>query len=111
MLEITSDGVNQLRKWLLSFPPELGSPTPDPIRTRSQFLGSVSLEDRSRFVEKALLVTSNALTRLEELAKADAGAPADVFDQLASDACILELRARLKWLEKLARASASRSGG
>jgi hypothetical protein len=96
---ITTDGLNKLKGWILDLRPELGTATPDPIRTRSQFITSISRRDRAKFVEAARRITSDALRVLEEMAYKDASDPTFELEQLGTLGSISELEARLQWLE------------
>src|SRR4051812_20115559 len=60
-IAITAKGRTRLRQWLLNFPPELASATPDPIRTRAQFLYAIPAIHRRRFIQKAGITTRNIL--------------------------------------------------
>lgn len=97
-LKITPDGLDRLRRWILELRPELGTATPDPIRTRAQFLTSVSSKERAEFVEAAHRITLEALRTLENVAEENTGDRAQVLDQLGTLGSILELKARLDWL-------------
>lgn len=97
-ISITPEGLDRLKLWILSLGPELGTATPDPIRTRAQFITAIPADDRARFVQAARRITMDALRLLEEVAEAHAGDRAQVLDQLGTLGSILELRSRIEWL-------------
>lgn len=97
-LAITPQGLEGLNGWVLGLAPPLGTATPDPIRTRAQFITSVPAEERTKFVAEARRITTGALCLLEEAAETRAGDRAKVLDQLGTLGSILELKARLEWL-------------
>jgi DNA-binding PadR family transcriptional regulator len=98
---ITAKGRARLRRWLVDFPPELGSATPDPIRTRAQFLESLPHGERRRFIQQARDTTMKTLRELERVAKADSGIPDRASKQIGTLGSIFELRGRLKWLDQV----------
>jgi DNA-binding PadR family transcriptional regulator len=100
-LTITPEGLDRLKGWILGLGPELGTATPDPIRTRAQFITTISAEDRAKFVEAARRITTDALRLLEQVAEANAGDRAQVLDQLGTLGSILELKGRLEWLDRI----------
>lgn len=97
-LSITPEGLARLRAWLVELRPDAGTPTPDPIRTRAQFITALPEEERARFVQSSVTLTQQALAGLEKIAEANANDPAQALDQLGTIGSILELRARLEWL-------------
>jgi DNA-binding PadR family transcriptional regulator len=100
-LSITPQGLARLQGWMVELPPGAGTPTPDPIRTRAQFITSLEPEQRIRFVETARLLTQASLDGLQKIAEANARDPAQMLDQLGTIGSILELQARLEWLERV----------
>ncbi len=98
-LELTNAGRDRLREWLVNLPPEVGTATPDPIRTRAQFLTSVAKQDRLHFTELARGLTQLSLASLEAEAEQNRDDQSRALDQLGTIAAIMELRARLDWLE------------
>ena len=100
-IAITVKGRQHLRRWLVDFPPHLGSATPDPIRTRAQFLGSVPADDRRRFIEKARTATMTILRQLEQTAKVSSADAEQASQQIGTVGSIFELRARLEWLDQV----------
>jgi DNA-binding PadR family transcriptional regulator len=99
---IANDGLNELRAWILDLRPEHGTATPDPIRTRSQFITSISHHDRAEFVEAAQRVTSDALHILQGMAGKNARETTPDLEQLGTLGSISELEARLEWLKSVA---------
>jgi DNA-binding PadR family transcriptional regulator len=101
LVSITPAGLNRLRQWIVELRPELGAVSPDPIRTRAQFLTSVSAEDRVQFFEAARRVTMESLRVMEGAAEANAGDSSQFLEQLGVVGVILELKARLEWLDAI----------
>jgi|SRR6185503_1548573 len=99
---ITRRGLAQLHRWVgPPFASGLVGPTFDPIRTRSCFLGSMPRPARAKFVNQARRETRAAL----EVLRAEAELPyaeAD-FEAISLRGSVLELEARLRWLDELGR--------
>ncbi len=100
-LSVTHEGRSRLRCWVVELPSWLGSAMPDPIRTRSQFLTIAPPRDRLEFVRTARALTRRSLDLLYAEKEANAGDPAMALEQLGTIGAILELRARLDWLDQL----------
>ena len=98
-LAITAAGRAALKRWLTDLAPELGSATPDPIRTRAQFLTALNSEGRTDFIARSRTVTTQAITELEAHAERIRGDPGQRLDLIGTVGSIGELRARLAWLE------------
>jgi DNA-binding PadR family transcriptional regulator len=97
---ITRRGLAQLHRWVgPPFEPGLAGPAFDPLRTRSCFLGAMPRPARARFVDQARRDTRAALDRL----RAAAAAPhaAGDFEAMSLRGSVLELEARLRWLDEL----------
>lgn len=103
LLTITPEGLNRLKGWVIGLGPELGTATPDPIRTRAQFIKTISAEDRVQFVETARRVTVDALFLLEQVVEANEADRVHVLDQLGTLGSILELHGRLEWLRDISK--------
>jgi hypothetical protein len=99
-LTVTSKGMDRLKAWVRDLRLELGTATPDPIRTRAQFLTSLSNKERAEFVEVALRVTSEALRTPQDFA-ANEGDLTHILDQLGILGATLELQGRIEWLSKV----------
>lgn len=97
---ITRRGLAELQRWI---GPPLGAgiagPTFDPLRTRSCFLGAMPRAARARFVERARRETRAILAALR--AESAGPAAAGDFEALALRGSVLELEARLRWLDEL----------
>lgn len=105
---ITRRGLAALQRWIgPPLGPELAGPTFDPIRTRSCFLGAMPRPARERFVTQAQRDTRAVLEAL----RAQAAIPfADSdFDAISLRGSILELEARLRWLDELIHQLGSRA--
>ena len=97
-LTITEAGLAELRTWVTQLPADLGTATPDPLRTRAQFVTSVPPPQRLEFVATAREVTLHALRELETYANTADGNE-DFLDRVGTMGAILELKARLAWLD------------
>lgn len=98
---ITAKGREQLRGWIVDLPPEIGTATADPIRTRAQFVTSVPPEDRLRFIENARAVTRAALREVERVTKKKPTTSNTMLEYVGNLGSIFELRARLQWLNRV----------
>ena len=97
---ITARGLAQLHRWVgPPFDAGLAGPTFDPIRTRSCFLGAMTRPLRAKFVRQARRDTHAAL----EVLRAEAALPYDEgdFEAMSLRGSILELEARIQWLDEL----------
>jgi DNA-binding PadR family transcriptional regulator len=101
-LTITTHGLEAIRGWMLALTPEMGSATPDPIRTRSQFLTCLPAAQRSEFVKAAREHTLSHLAILEAHEASIRDEEALILDHLGTLGSVNELRARLDWLNKVA---------
>lgn len=97
---ITGKGRERLRAWLVDLPPKIGTATADPIRTRAQFVTSVSHQDRLRFLENARAITRAALKEVEKVTKVKSSDT--MLEYIGNLGSIFELRARLQWLNHVA---------
>lgn len=99
---ITRRGLAALHRWV--GPPlaaELAGPTFDPLRTRSCFLGAMARPARARFVAQALRTTRAALDVLR--AEAARSCAEGDFEAMSLRGSVLELEARVRWLDELSR--------
>lgn len=97
---ITRTGLAQLHRWIgPPFAADLAGPAFDPLRTRSCFLGSMARPARARFVRQARRDTRAAL----DVLRAQAAVPfaEGDFEAMSLRGSILELEARLRWLDEL----------
>jgi DNA-binding PadR family transcriptional regulator len=101
-IAITRKGRGRLSAWLVDLPPEIGSATADPIRTRAQFVTSVPYEDQLRFLENARARTRAALKEVEKVTKAKSAGSGTTLEYIGNLGSIFELRARLQWLNRVA---------
>jgi DNA-binding PadR family transcriptional regulator len=99
---ITAKGRERLRAWLVDLPPKIGTATADPIRTRAQFVTSVSYEDRLRFLDNARTITRAALKEVEKVTKVKSTGSDTMLEHIGNLGSIFELRARLQWLNRVA---------
>ena len=98
LFSVTTEGAERLKAWIRDIEPALGTATPDPIRTRAQFITCLSIGERAEFVKASLQVTSQALQCLQESPEGDR---TDVLDQLGILGASLELNGRIEWLKRL----------
>jgi DNA-binding PadR family transcriptional regulator len=97
---ITRRGLALLHRWVgPPFSAGLAGPTFDPIRTRSCFLGAMARPARAKFVNQARRETRAALAVL----RAEAALPhaEGDFEAMSLRGSVLELEARLRWLDEL----------
>jgi len=99
---ITAKGRERLRGWLVDLPPKIGTATADPIRTRAQFVTSVSYEERLRFLDNARAITRAALKEVEKVTKVKSASSDTMLEYIGNLGSIFELRARLQWLNRVA---------
>lgn len=99
-LEATDAGVEALRSWILGLEDWMGSAVVDPVRTRVNYLGALSEEDRSTFIDRA---DRNARAALAELAHYDPDPQARDPKPLAAAhlGAKMDVEARVEWLDKL----------
>jgi DNA-binding PadR family transcriptional regulator len=97
-LTITAVGEAALRGWLLDIGPAIGAPTPDPIRTRSQFLDPLSSAERRAFFDRCIEATKAGLDFVQSKALGE-----HLGEQIGVDGAVAQLRARLTWLERCKR--------
>jgi DNA-binding PadR family transcriptional regulator len=99
---ITPRGLAALHHWVgPPFAAGVIGPAFDPLRTRSCFLGAMARPARARFVDDARRATRAALEALRAEARLTF-APGD-FEAMSIAGSILELEARLTWLDQLRR--------
>jgi DNA-binding PadR family transcriptional regulator len=99
---ITRAGLAQLHRWVgPPFAPARAGPSFDPLRTRSCFLGAMARPARAKFVNEARRATRAEL----EILRARAAMPYTEgdFDAMSLRGSVLELEARLRWLDELSR--------
>ena len=96
---ITTKGRERLRVWLVDLPPKIGTATADPIRTRAQFVTSVSPEERLRFLDNARAITRAALNEVEKVTKLQSTGSDTMLEYIGNLGSVFELRARLQWLD------------
>jgi DNA-binding PadR family transcriptional regulator len=101
-IAITPKGRERLRAWLVDLPPEIGTATADPIRTRAQFVTSVPYEDQLRFLENARATTRAALKEVGKVTKAKSAGSGTMLEYVGNLGSLFELRARLQWLNRVA---------
>jgi DNA-binding PadR family transcriptional regulator len=97
---ITRRGLALLHRWVgPPFGAGLAGPRFDPIRTRSCFLGAMARPARAKFVNQARSDTRAALAVL----RAEAALPyaEGDFEAMSLRGSVLELEARLRWLDEL----------
>ena len=100
-VSVTARGREKLRAWVVNLPPEIGTATADPIRTRAQFVTSVPYEDQQRFLENAQAITRAALREVEMVVKKKPASPNTMLDYIGNLGSVFELRARLQWLNRV----------
>ena len=96
-IEVTPKGVEALKQWLGDVPPDLAGPSPDFIRTRSNFLGVLAPEERIDFLLRAEAATKAQLPIVEDAVEVSRTRPSEI-EYWASLGGVYELRARLAWL-------------
>jgi DNA-binding PadR family transcriptional regulator len=101
-VRITAQGRERLRAWLVHLPPKIGTATADPIRTRAQFVTSLSYENRLRFLDEARAITRAALKEVEKVTRIKSTGPDTMLEYIGNLGSIFELRARLQWLNRVA---------
>jgi DNA-binding PadR family transcriptional regulator len=102
-LTITRRGRKALTAWLTKLEPETGAPTPDPIRTRLYFLELLDQAQRRELIADAILHTSAAIKTAERRLKQRAQEGVDELQLCAGEGVLYELKARLRWLQSIAR--------
>ncbi len=102
-LGVTSDGLLALQAWLLAITPAVAGPTPDPIRTRAQFIHALDAADATSFLQRATAETRAKLAAYRNVEGGLKGDEGRRLDYLATVGATFELQARLKWLGFLAR--------
>lgn len=109
LLSITNDGLSAVRNWLRKPSPELGSPTADPVRGRLQFLALLSDEQQQKAIADYRVATERSLADLKSMIDRLARDRSDPFEQLGARGALMQLEARLSWLEIAAKHVASRA--
>lgn len=108
-LRLTPRGLAVFRAWLRNITPGLAGNVADPVRTRVQFLGSLSRPEAARFLEEAEADCRSALGILKAtLAKEAGGRGVERVGALTG--ARYELEARLEWLGWMRRQMRSASG-
>lgn len=103
LLTVTDTGIEALRRWLLTVTAELGSTTADPIRTRVHFLAALGPEKRREVLAGYRAASEAALRELEVFADQPATTPVEKAEHLGTLGALMELRARLSWLQLVER--------
>lgn len=101
VVNITGAGYDRLQDWLRDVRPDLGTATPDPIRTRVQFLTALRTEERDAFVAAARRVSEAAVRELEAHAVESAANSNNSLDVLCTVGAMREVQARLSWLHEV----------
>ena len=100
VMKVTEAGMRALRRWLSEVPPDLGSPNPDPIRTRAHYISALEPRERAKFLADAISATASALDAAE--AKRDLLANDESVDRYyVALGVVFQLRARKQWLASL----------
>lgn len=102
LYKITAKGLRALRTWLRGPIPDADATVPpDLIRTRIYFLGAVTLGERRAMLRSAAMQVEHELAanRAKLKQSRDEG---NLFGELALEGIMLAMRARLKWLHKIA---------
>jgi DNA-binding PadR family transcriptional regulator len=103
LLSATGQGVAALRQWLLEVAPDIGTATPDPIRTRTFYLAVLEQEGRKAFLSAAIRSTEAALETATSLAEALETVADQRSRYLGALGAVFELRARREWLDLVKR--------
>lgn len=114
LLTVTDQGLEALRRWLVTVTPELGSSTADPIRTRAHFLAALEPQTRAKVLALYRAATDESLATLETHAHEPATDAVTRSEHLGTIGALMELRARREWLDLVEREFAamdSRSAG
>lgn len=99
LLSLTNKGRKALEQWLTNVPPELGSSTADPIRTRVHFLAAIDHPTRKKVLADYRSTTRAAIEQLEESAAEPAETAVEQSERVGTLGALAELRARLDWLD------------
>jgi hypothetical protein len=102
-LRVTAKGRAALEQWLVKIPPDLGSSTADPIRTRVHFLKAVDTLARKRALDDYRAATLLAIAGAEAELKDKPESEVDRSERLGTLGALAELRARLAWLDEAER--------
>ena len=100
MLEITENGLAEVKSWVASMPEWIAEPVADTIRTRYHFLSSLPERQRSAVLAAWISHTQEAIThaKAEILHYTEIG---DKIDATAHRGMMMQLQARLKWLKSI----------
>lgn len=101
LLALTVEGNQALHQWLENVGPELGSSTADPLRTRVHFLGALASLQRKRALDDYREVTCEQIQVLELALDKPARTPVERSERLGTLGALMELKARLAWLEAI----------
>ena len=101
MLALTDAGMAALREWLTHVTAELGSSTPDPIRTRVHFLAALSPRRRAEVLAAYRAVTDAAIEQLGRDVEQPARTPVEQSERLGTLGALMEVRARREWLDQV----------
>lgn len=99
LLSLTPAGRDALDDWLTKLPPELGTATADPIRTRVHFLTAIHPSARKQAFDDYRSATLAAMARLEAAMARPLETPVDRSEQLGRLGALAELKARLEFLD------------
>lgn len=97
LLQATAAGRTKLERWIRETPRPLGAPSPDPIRTRLQHASLLRRTEALSAVESAITATRQSAESMR--ANLNLGITVDEFEYAATTGCLLQLQARLAWLE------------
>ena len=101
-INTTAKGRKVLTEWLGTLPPQSAGPTPDPIRTRMYFLGSLTAEQRTLLLSGAIRDTEAALVAARESLHERSRSGRDKLQIWVAEGVLFQLDARLQWLRQLA---------
>jgi DNA-binding PadR family transcriptional regulator len=99
LLSVTAEGMAALRHWLAKVGTDLGSPTADPIRTRVHFLAALGQAERQHVLRNYRSITEAAYERLKAIADQRAKTAVEQSERLGTLGALMEVRARLEWLD------------
>jgi DNA-binding PadR family transcriptional regulator len=98
LLTLTDEGMAALREWLTHVTPELGSSTPDPIRTRVHFLAALEPRRRAKVLAAYRAATDAFIELLERAVEQPAQTLVEQSERLGTLGALMEVRARREWL-------------
>lgn len=96
-LTVTQNGERAIFAWVTTLEPRHATSTPDPIRTRSSFLGLLpSNEHRARFISAAEALTAEMAEEVRKQAETERETDKSAY--IATLGALFQLEARLRWL-------------